>query len=66
MAYDTSVGSPLGTLARVLQKRLHEPSESLEPPGEILSVPSFLGEPTVPGGVFPKEAFEMLYEKVVP
>ena len=30
---------------------------------EIRSVPSSLGEPSVPGGVMPKEAFERLYER---
>ena len=33
---------------------------------EILSVPSSLGERPVPGGVFPRKAFEKLYEEVVP
>ena len=33
---------------------------------EILSVPSSLGERPVPGGVFPRAAFEKLYEEVVP
>ena len=31
---------------------------------EIRSVPSMLGEHSVPGGVFPKEGFEEHYEKV--
>lgn len=30
---------------------------------EIRSVPASLGEPSTPGGVMPKEAFERLYEK---
>jgi hypothetical protein len=33
---------------------------------EIRSVPSTLGEHSVPGGVFPKESFEQLYEKMDP
>jgi hypothetical protein len=33
---------------------------------EIRSVPSTLGEHSMPGGIFPKEAFENLYEKVDP
>ncbi len=33
---------------------------------EIRSVPSTLGEQSVPGGVFPKESFEQRYEKVDP
>jgi len=33
---------------------------------EIRSVPTSLGEPSVPGGVFPKEGFEELYERVNP
>jgi hypothetical protein len=33
---------------------------------EIRSVPSTLGEHPVPGGVFPKESFEQLYEKMDP
>jgi predicted amidohydrolase len=36
MAYDTSVGSPPSTLARVRQGRLHEPSESLERSGRTI------------------------------
>ncbi len=31
---------------------------------EIRSVPTSLGEPSAPGGVFPKEGFERLYERV--
>ena len=31
---------------------------------EIRSVPSSLGEHSVPGGIFPKESFEQHYEKV--
>ena len=31
---------------------------------ELQSVPTFLGEPSMPGGVAPKEPFERLYEKV--
>lgn len=31
---------------------------------EIRSVPSSLGEPSMPGGVFPKEGFEEHYERV--
>lgn len=31
---------------------------------EIRSVPSSSGEPSVPGGVFPKEGFEEHYERV--
>ena len=31
---------------------------------EIRSVPSMLGEHSMPGGIFPKDAFEKLYEKV--
>ena len=31
---------------------------------EIRSVPSSAGEPSMPGGVFPKEGFEEHYEKV--
>jgi hypothetical protein len=31
---------------------------------EIQSVPASVGEPSVPGGVFPKEGFEEHYEKV--
>ena len=30
---------------------------------EIRSVPASLGEPSTPGGVMPREAFERLYEK---
>ena len=33
---------------------------------EIRSVPSMLGEHSVPGGVMPKEGFEEHYEKVDP
>jgi hypothetical protein len=33
---------------------------------EIRSVPSTLGEHSVPGGVFTKESFEQHYEKVDP
>ncbi len=33
---------------------------------EIRSVPSMLGEHSVPGGVMPKEGFEEHYEKVSP
>jgi hypothetical protein len=33
---------------------------------EIRSVPSSTGEPSVPGGVFPKEGFEEHYEKMYP
>jgi hypothetical protein len=33
---------------------------------EICSVPSSLGEHSVPGGVMPKEGFEEHYEKVDP
>ncbi len=33
---------------------------------EIRSVPSTLGEHSVPGGVFAKESFEQHYEKVDP
>ena len=33
---------------------------------EIRSVPSTLGEHSVPGGVMPKEGFEQHYEKVDP
>jgi hypothetical protein len=33
---------------------------------EVRSVPSTLGEHSVPGGVFPKESFEQHYEKVHP
>ena len=33
---------------------------------EICSVPSTLGEHSVPGGVFTKESFEQHYEKVDP
>jgi hypothetical protein len=33
---------------------------------EIRSVPSSLGEHSVPGGIFPKESFEQHYEKVDP
>jgi dihydroorotase len=36
MPYDTSVGTPPSTLARVRQGRLHEPSESLEPSGRTV------------------------------
>jgi hypothetical protein len=32
---------------------------------EIRSVPSTLGEHSVPGDVFPKESFEQHYEKTV-
>jgi hypothetical protein len=32
----------------------------------IRSVPSTLGEHSMPGGVFPKESFEQHYEKVNP
>ncbi|HKH10994.1 MAG TPA: hypothetical protein VKA73_07600 [Rubrobacter sp.] len=31
---------------------------------EIRSVPASLGEPSTPGGVAPREAFERLYRKV--
>ena len=31
---------------------------------EIRSVPSSLGEPSMPGGVFPKEGFEEHYERL--
>lgn len=31
---------------------------------ELRSVPASLGEPSVPGGTFPKSGFERLYEKV--
>jgi hypothetical protein len=31
---------------------------------EIRSLPTSLGEPSAPGGVFPKEGFKELYEKV--
>jgi len=30
---------------------------------ELRSVPTSLGEPSMPGGVFPKESFERLYER---
>jgi hypothetical protein len=33
---------------------------------EIRSVPSTLGEHSMPGGVFPREGFEEHYEKVEP
>lgn len=33
---------------------------------ELRSVPTSLGEPSVPGGVMPSEGFERLYEKVEP
>ena len=33
---------------------------------EIRSLPSMLGEHSVPGGVMPKEGFEKYYEKVSP
>lgn len=33
---------------------------------EIRSLPTSLGEPSAPGGIFPKAAFEELYEKVYP
>jgi dihydroorotase len=36
MAYDTSVGSPPSTLARVRQGRLQEPSEGLKPSGRTI------------------------------
>jgi dihydroorotase len=36
MAYDTNVGSPSNTLARVLNGRLHAPSDSLEPSGRTI------------------------------
>jgi dihydroorotase len=36
MVYDTSVGSPPSTLARVRQGRLHEPSEGVESSGQTI------------------------------
>jgi hypothetical protein len=33
---------------------------------EIRSIPSTLGEHSIPGGVFPREGFEEHYEKVEP
>jgi hypothetical protein len=33
---------------------------------EIRTVPASLGEPSVPGGVFPREGFEEHYERADP